>query len=124
MDRNGTWISEKECLKNLAVTYYKDLFSAESPLAEVDFLRGCFPLIKPVQKLELEKEISWEEVWNALKKMGPLKAPGPNGFPAIFFQRTWNAMVPASVDFVKKLPEKAEVNPEANESFLVLIPMK
>lgn len=31
-----------------------------------------------------------EEVEKALKQMGPLKSPGPNGFRAYFYQKYWN----------------------------------
>jgi hypothetical protein len=34
---------------------------------------------------ELLKKLSCEEVTFALKQMGPLKAPRPDGFPAGFF---------------------------------------
>jgi hypothetical protein len=36
---------------------------------------------------ELTKPYSAEEVSDALFQIGPLKAPGPDGFPARFFQR-------------------------------------
>ncbi|KAA3460755.1 reverse transcriptase [Gossypium australe] len=34
--------------------------------------------------------IMQDEVLAALKGMGPIKAPGPDGFPALFFQRFWH----------------------------------
>jgi hypothetical protein len=37
---------------------------------------------------QLCREFSGEEISNALFQMGPLKAPGPNGFPARFFPKT------------------------------------
>jgi hypothetical protein len=38
---------------------------------------------------DLCKELSEEEIGDALFQMGPLKAPGSDGFPARFFQRNW-----------------------------------
>ena len=33
------------------------------------------------------KDFTEEEIGDALFQIGPLKAPGPDGFPARFFQR-------------------------------------
>jgi len=35
------------------------------------------------------RNFSDEEIGDALFQIGPLKAPGPDGFPARFFQRNW-----------------------------------
>ena len=37
----------------------------------------------------LRRDFTDEEISNALFQIGPLKAPGPDGFPARFFQRNW-----------------------------------
>lgn len=37
----------------------------------------------------LTRPILDSEVGDALFQIGPLKAPGPNGFPTRFFQRNW-----------------------------------
>jgi hypothetical protein len=42
--------------------------------------------------MEQCKDFSTEEIGDALFQMGPLKAPGPDGFPACFFQRNWEVM--------------------------------
>jgi hypothetical protein len=38
------------------------------------------------------KEFRDEEIGDALFQMGPLKALGPHGFPARFFQRNWEVV--------------------------------
>ncbi|KAA3472331.1 reverse transcriptase [Gossypium australe] len=45
---------------------------------------------------ELLSPFGEEEIWIASKGIGPTKAPGPNGFPTLFFQR-------AEWDFVKEV---------------------
>ncbi|KAL9691841.1 hypothetical protein QQ045_012268 [Rhodiola kirilowii] len=41
---------------------------------------------------ELTRPYTWEEVKRALFQMAPLKAPGIDGFPALFFHRNWNTV--------------------------------
>jgi hypothetical protein len=43
-------------------------------------------LIEPKLTQDLCRELSTEEISDALFQMGPLKSPRPNGFPARFFQ--------------------------------------
>ncbi|RLM61231.1 hypothetical protein C2845_PM14G08380 [Panicum miliaceum] len=40
----------------------------------------------------LRNEFSEQEIGDALFQIGPLKAPGPDGFPARFFQRKWGLL--------------------------------
>lgn len=42
--------------------------------------------------VELCRDFTAEEISNALLRMGPLKAPGLNGFPMFFFQNHWDLM--------------------------------
>ncbi|XP_075640217.1 uncharacterized protein LOC142611959 [Castanea sativa] len=40
--------------------------------------------------VELLKEFTPDEVENALKQMAPLKSPGPDGMPPLFYQNYWS----------------------------------
>ena len=48
------------------------------------------PCITTEQKQSRNQEFSFAEVEAATMQLGPLKAPGPNGTPALFFQRYWD----------------------------------
>ena len=41
---------------------------------------------------ELVKEFTALEVKEALNQMAPLKAPGPDGMPPLFYQHFWSIM--------------------------------
>ena len=46
-------------------------------------------IITDANNEKLCAEFSEKEISDALFQIGPLKAPGPDGFPARFFQRNW-----------------------------------
>ena len=45
------------------------------------------PKVTQDMKSMLEQPFTAEEVSNALSQMCPTKAPGPDGFPTVFFQK-------------------------------------
>lgn len=49
------------------------------------FLSGSFPTFTPLMKESLSRKYTADEVHLDLKDMGALKAPGQDGFQAIFF---------------------------------------
>lgn len=124
MNEDGDWVSDKEQLKDLAINYYSKLFSPEDNSWGGDYIGGLFPQLVDEQWRELAKSCESDEVWRALKSMGPLKAPGPDSFSASFFQRTWGVTGPALVGFVKQVLEKRKMPFGINDSLLVLIPME
>ena len=66
--------------------------------------------------------IDEKEVKEALFQMFPTKAPGPDGFPAHFFQRHWD-MCGEEVTHVVLRVLRGEDDPAViNETMIVLIP--
>jgi hypothetical protein len=52
-------------------------------------ITGLFePMISQEMNNDLCKEFTEEEISNTMFQIGPLKAPGPNGFPARFSSET------------------------------------
>lgn len=54
--------------------------------------------------------------------MGPYKAPGPDGFPAIFYQQNWSTVGPQVIDTVLKLLNLGVLLTNLGNALLVLIP--
>lgn len=68
------------------------------------------------------KEFSADEISNALFQIGQLKVPGPDGFPARFFQRNWG-VVKEDIIAAVQLFFSSEIMPdEVNDMPIVLIP--
>jgi hypothetical protein len=89
-DQAGVWQSQDEAVENIIVGYYRDLFTT-SHLGDFDeILRGVDRVVTNEMNLQLDSEFTEGEVEYALKQMGPLKAPGPDGMAPIFYQQYWH----------------------------------
>lgn len=119
MEEKGSWIEDKEQLKDLAISYYRKLFS--SVLQSGDYyIRGKFPKLDKAARF-LEEENTASEIHQALKTIGSLKASGPDGCQAVFYKKTWNITSSALTSFVLGLLRGEDVLMEATEATLVLI---
>jgi hypothetical protein len=54
--------------------------------------------------------------------MAPLKAPGPNGFPACFYQQNWVTIHATVSSAVLHFLNTGELNPKINATNIALIP--
>ncbi|KAL9674186.1 hypothetical protein QQ045_030456 [Rhodiola kirilowii] len=68
--------------------------------------------------------ISEEEVRRAVFAQGPLKAPGLDGFPGIFYQKHWALIKDRIISFVRQFWEEGALDREMNKTLIVLIPKK
>lgn len=66
--------------------------------------------------------MSNEEIQKVLFSMKPWKAAGPDGFPAGFYQKTWNVVGTRVCDFISNLWGKPEEIGNINMTDIFLIP--
>ena len=66
--------------------------------------------------------MSDEEIHRALFEMKPLKAPGVDGIPALFYQNQWEVVGLSVCRYVKSIFDGAPIDHEVNKTLLVLIP--
>jgi hypothetical protein len=119
---DGSKCEDQAGLKGMAQSFYENLFSSE-PCDSLDAVLESIP-VKVTAEIneDLCKEYTEEEIKFALFQMGPTKAPGPDGFPALFYQKHWtllkNDICAAVWGFLS-----GDVIPEGFcDSVLVLIP--
>ncbi|KAJ0267106.1 Reverse transcriptase domain-containing protein [Hirschfeldia incana] len=63
-----------------------------------------------------------EEVERAVRKMGSFKAPGPDGFQPVFYQRCWETVGSSVVRFILLFFETGKLPEDTNNALVVLIP--
>lgn len=86
---DGSWCSDEKEMQGMAENYFKSVFLKDSSINPIDLVDLFEPKITTNMNEELCKTFSPEEIADALFQIGPLKAPGPDGLSARFFQRNW-----------------------------------
>jgi hypothetical protein len=94
----------------------QELFTRDPSLNADRLLDMVHEKVTSEMNADLCKDFTAEEISDALFQIGPLKAPGTDGFPARFYQRNW-ATMKAEVFFVTgQIPEGG------NDTAIILIP--
>lgn len=104
------------------VNYFMDLFVA-GPEGDLELcLEGLEVGVSGEMNVELLKEFTREEVQTTLQQMEPLKAPGPDGFTAGFFQKNWSIVGDEVCSAVLDTLNLGVMPKDLNLTHLVLIP--
>ena len=89
---DGSWTTDSEEMECMARDFFQHLYSHEeniNPVPVIDAMNAC---VTADMNANLCSPFSEKEISDALFQIGPLKAPGPDGFPARFLQRNWDLL--------------------------------
>jgi hypothetical protein len=107
-------------IKGMVQNFYEDLFTAEA-CPSVDAVLDAIPSkVTSDMNDELCKPYTEEEIRAALFQMGPTKAPGPDGFPALFYQTHWEFLKEEICQAVRSFIAGGEVPDGFCDSVVVL----
>jgi hypothetical protein len=122
VDLNGKkWYSQKG-IEGAFVRYFQCLYRAENAV-EIDCCTSTIiPKVTPQMNQNLVAPVTMEEIQNALNQLDPLKAPGPDGFPACFFQQNWEIFHQEVCDAIKYCFETCKLDASINSTVIALIP--
>lgn len=121
---NEEWCSDQDLLKQHVTEFYKSLFSEDVDCAPGYPIQGKFPIISGVYSENLIASVTVDEVRAALFNMKPMKAPGKDGLPAVFFQSNWPVVQQSFLNFVQHVFDGGEINPKLNTAIITLIPKR
>uniref|UniRef100_A0A2N9G161 Reverse transcriptase domain-containing protein n=1 Tax=Fagus sylvatica TaxID=28930 RepID=A0A2N9G161_FAGSY len=119
---NGNIVTNEEQIATQFVNYYQELFTAV-PLEGIDgVLVGIQPRVTAEMNRSLTCNFTELEVLTALKQMAPLKAPGPDGMPPIFYQSYWHVVGEDVIAAVLSCLNSGKIPASLNHSYVTLIP--
>jgi hypothetical protein len=109
-------------MADMTRAFYEQLYQTEG-ISNLGEVIDVIPVkVTSVMNDSLLKPFNEEEVKNALFQMFPTKAPGPDGFPAHFFQTHWELWGEEVTSAVIRVLKGEDDMRDINQTFLVLIP--
>lgn len=126
-NNRGEWCLDSELIGERAIRFFKSVMCNEevcdrSLMSKV--LDGISKLVSDEDNEMLSGKFSQEEVKNALFKLHPNKALGPDGFPASFFQHCWMFMGEDIFRLMEDIWLHNKFVKNLNNTIVVLIPKK
>uniref|UniRef100_A0A803QN76 Reverse transcriptase domain-containing protein n=1 Tax=Cannabis sativa TaxID=3483 RepID=A0A803QN76_CANSA len=123
-DDRGQWRTSENDIAAVAIIYFQNLFSKYNGGIDVkDALRGCIPCrISADENRALLEPFTSEEIKSTLFHVHPLKAPGKDGLPGLFFHKHWDLI---ETEFTATCLDILNHNSDCkkiNETLICLIP--
>ena len=119
---NGVWVTQPNSIANSFTDYYQGLFTSSNLVMEEAALNLVPKLIAEEMNALLSQEFMDWEVQTALKQKAPLKAPGPDGMPPLFYQNYWSLVGCDVTKTILSYLNTATLPHPLNHTFITLIP--
>ncbi|KAA3449628.1 reverse transcriptase [Gossypium australe] len=120
-DENGNKASTTDDMLKIASDYFEKLFFASEAGIDDRIFGLVEKRVMECMNANLTKPFSEEEVCNVVKSMPALKAPGIDGFAAIFFQRYWHIIGTDIVGYCLDILNGQREVSDLNKTCIVLI---
>ncbi|GKA84945.1 RNA-directed DNA polymerase, eukaryota, partial [Tanacetum coccineum] len=115
------WVENPNMVKNEFLNHFKNRF--DRPKSVRPMLNMEFPHhLNSMQQLDLEAEVSNEEIKKAVWDCGVDKSSGPDGFTFGFYKRFWSLIEKDVLAAVKYFFHYSRIPKGCNSSFIALIP--
>lgn len=88
-DDQGIWWRGEENVEKILIHYFSDLFVSAGPTEVAETCDVVRDKLYPDLRNWCAMPYTADDVQNALNDMHPLKPPGSDGLPALFFQKYW-----------------------------------
>lgn len=116
------WISDHEKIKEFMVSYFSSLFTEDGGDEVSNIPMDIFPELSSTNWAALCKPFTHIEIEEVVKSLGALRAPGPDGFQALFFQKNWDLVKDSVIKTVMSVLEGKGMPEHLNDTHIVLIP--
>ena len=121
-DTDGNWQSKEAAFTKVLVDFYVELFTTSNSQNLENVLEGIQGVFSRDMNSKLITPYKAEEVELAIKEMAPLKAPGPDGMPPLFYQTYWTEVGMDITQAVLSCLNSGSILKSINHTFITLIP--
>jgi len=109
----GTEVFDQTDMLNVAKSYYSSLYfpqtDPQAPEAQNRILGNVDRTLSEDARTALDRDLSLEELTNALQTTGAGKSPGPDGLPAEFFKKFWHELGNELLSVFKEALDRQEM---------------
>jgi hypothetical protein len=123
-DNQGVTHTGDEAIGRLFEEYFDSLFKTSNPVDFNSVLEGISPVVTVDMNTRLSQPFQRQEVDHAIKQMGPLKAPGPDGMSPIFYQTFWDSVGNDVSSAILSCLNSGNILKSINHTYITLIPKK
>ena len=118
----GDWFSSRADKGGIFTDHFQNLLSSSNPFIEEEMLDLFSPVISDEDNLSLCSIPTELEVFQALTSLGSTKAPGPDGFTALFYKKYWYLVKVEVLNCIWNFFNNNSLLRNLNHTFLALIP--
>nr|GEZ72628.1 RNA-directed DNA polymerase, eukaryota, reverse transcriptase zinc-binding domain protein [Tanacetum cinerariifolium] len=119
--KDGIWIENPNLVKCEFLLHFKNRF--QKPCSVRPVLDMTFPRqLSAMQQIDMESDVSYQEIKRAVWDCGVDKFSGPDGFTFSFIRRFWSLLEKDVVAVVKYFFTSGTFTKGCNASFIALIP--
>ena len=122
LDQLGQTVEGKKEIVSVFHEYFTNIFSSTGPSEYQECLQGMNPTVTNSMNTQLLAKFTEQEVKEAVFQMNPLGSPGPDGFPAHFYQTQWDNISKETCQFALAILNQGGTLSSVNDTFISLIP--
>lgn len=123
-DEHGVIHRGQQSIGRVAQDYFTSFFSSSStdPSVYDKVFSGFTKKVTAEINMDLTREVTIEEIQEAIFAIGPHRAPGPDGFSTVFYHQFWDELKTEIIQEVKQFFDTGEIDPALNHTNICLIP--
>jgi ribonuclease HI len=121
---SGVWSNERQEIGNCFTSHFRNVFTSSGPLLDEDLLSLFDNCISSEENTSICEIPTEQEIFSALTEIGSTKAPGPDGFTALFYKKYWHIVKDAVLSSIWNFFRSNHLIKEQNHTFIALIPKK
>ncbi|XP_072076475.1 uncharacterized protein [Arachis hypogaea] len=115
-------LSDPEMIKKLVMEFFDKFYEEENFNRPIMITFHNPPSLNCNQRRNMEIIPSHWEIEAVIFNIGSLKAPGENGYPALFYKENWSLLKSSVCNYIQSLWRKPEAIRHINKILLTLTP--